>query len=392
MAIRSTIATAVKSGGGNKDASKTSAGYTLPMPSTYDLQRWAANRSKGSSDSSSKETNTVTAVNKDDTSKAKETNVVKGTGSLLGKDVARTVSDVWSKLKLGLSGNGKTTTSEDPETMTAEDIINSIYGATTSEGSTSYFDKNNRQYLDQSQRLSDQIYNYTDFLKNLGVNVMTEAQSNPLETDWGKALLDYYGVASLDAANGALADGAADNNGNIDSYAAANAERQRLSKLNAGITALSGMSSDRVSNMLSVLDSIGVNTANLFNIEDSNLTTAADNAATAAGLDSSIYSTDAQSTADYYNAMLSLYGGSSTDETDETEETTLDKETAKDLMKVLWDSSRNKTTVLDDMVAINPAYANYLPGLEYWLDQIIQLEQNGGTTYEDLGTAIALGV
>lgn len=327
--------------------------------------------------------------------------------TLLGKHTNTLLKSAWDKLTFGASGNRGADVSKDAETMTPEDIFGSLMESVGSSDHMATYRTNNQQYLDQSKKLSDQIYNYTDFLKNLGVDAMAEAKANPLETDWGKALLNYYGVASLDAANGALADGAADNGGNIDSYAAANAERQRLSKLNAGITALSGMSSDRVNNMLSVLNGIGVNTANLFGIEDSNLTTAAGNVATAADLGATLYGTDAQSkadyanylatlhsidaqsTTDYYNAMLGLFGGGSTgDTTTETGATDnyLDKETAKDLLKLLWDSSNDKEKVLDDMVAMYPGYANYLLGLEYWLDEIIAAE-NGS----QLGETVATG-
>ena len=162
------------------------------------------------------------------------------------------------------------------------------------------FRAGNQQYRNSSQKLSDRIYSSDDFLKNLGVEIMSEAKKNPLETDWGKSILDYYGIAGDAAASSINASRAGENAGNIDSYAAANAERQRLAKLGQGVAAVSGMSGDRVNSMLSVLDGIGVNTANLLGIEGQyNLPTLTENNAVVGDLMATLYGTDASSTAAY---------------------------------------------------------------------------------------------
>lgn len=94
---------------------------------------------------------------------------------------------------------------------------------------------------------------------------------NPTETDWGRAILDYYGIDSVAAANGANASGAAVNAGNVDSYAAANAQRQRLATLNQGINAVSNLASQRFATALQGLQAMGVDVNALLGIEGGNV-------------------------------------------------------------------------------------------------------------------------
>ncbi len=180
-------------------------------------------------------------------------------------------------------------------------------------------------YTKNSETFMTGIGDFLTWMKTNANTAFAEASGNPLETEWGKSILDYYGLLGDQSANAVNAATAGENAGNIDSYAAANAERQRLSKLGQGISAVSGMSTDRVNNMLSVLNSIGVNTNELFGtMGEYGVNTAADYAgslyATDAGLASSLfgtgadfaatkYATDAQSTADLEANLAALYSG-----------------------------------------------------------------------------------
>jgi hypothetical protein len=94
---------------------------------------------------------------------------------------------------------------------------------------------------------------------------------DPTKTDWGKAILSYYGIESGAAANGANASGAAENAGNVDSYAAANAQRQRLATLNQGINAVSSVANQKFSSALQGLQAMGVDVNALLGIEGGNV-------------------------------------------------------------------------------------------------------------------------
>lgn len=110
---------------------------------------------------------------------------------------------------------------------------------------------------------------YKWYFTNVAGEVQKELFKNPLETDWGKALLDAYGVKGYNAGQGVKATTAAENAGNIDSYAAANAERQRAAKLGQGVEAIMGLNEQRNSNLLSFLNNLGVNTSAMFGSSES---------------------------------------------------------------------------------------------------------------------------
>ncbi len=181
---------------------------------------------------------------------------------------------------------------------------------------------NNEKALSQSQALSDQIYQKADDLIARYGDLYDDQKSfNPLGTDWGKTLLDYYGVKSGSDAKAATGAYAIDNGGNVDSYAAANGARQRLSTLNQGVSAISGMSQDRFNNMLSTLQSIGVDTANLFDIERQNVSDSFANAQHSGALLGDAYGTDkaveAEKAASYNDLIASIYGDTASKEATE---------------------------------------------------------------------------
>lgn len=101
-------------------------------------------------------------------------------------------------------------------------------------------------------------------MMNTAINSFT---ANPLETDWGKQMLEAYGIKADDSATGVKASAAAENSGNVDSYAVANAERQRIAKLGQGIEAINGMNAERNNNLINLLNNIGVNTQTLLGLE-----------------------------------------------------------------------------------------------------------------------------
>lgn len=121
-------------------------------------------------------------------------------------------------------------------------------------------------------------------------------KQNPLETDWGKAIMSQYGLDGDVAAKSEWADAAASNGGNIDSFAEANARRQRLSYLNSGVNAVNEASTQRFSNMIGALEKMGVNTQQLLGISTSNAQSAMDAA-------KNRYSDDTTATVAYNNMV-----------------------------------------------------------------------------------------
>lgn len=119
---------------------------------------------------------------------------------------------------------------------------------------------------------------------------------NPLETDWGKAIMSQYGLDGDVAAKSEWADAASSNGGNIDSFAEANARRQRLSYLNSGVNAVNEASTQRFSNMIGALEKMGVNTQQLLGISTSNAQSAMDAA-------KNRYSDDTTATVAYNNMV-----------------------------------------------------------------------------------------
>lgn len=122
---------------------------------------------------------------------------------------------------------------------------------------------------------------------------------NPLETDWGKAIMSQYGLDGDVAAKNEWADAASSNGGNIDSFAEANARRQRLSYLNSGVNAVNEASTQRFSNMIGALEKMGVNTQQLLGISTSNAQSAMDAA-------KNRYSDDTTATVAYNNMVQNV--------------------------------------------------------------------------------------
>lgn len=74
---------------------------------------------------------------------------------------------------------------------------------------------------------------------------------------WYENLMAQYQLGGSDAARGALASGASSNSGNIDSYAAANANRQQLAFTNAGVEAALNTAAQNLQAWQNLYDSMG---------------------------------------------------------------------------------------------------------------------------------------
>lgn len=102
-----------------------------------------------------------------------------------------------------------------------------------------------KQYMGEQTARYDDLYNW---LKN----------ENFYESDTAKSIMDYYNAMGGKAADEATAEGIAQNAGNIDSYAAANALRQQLDFTNAGNAAVLNQYNAQAGNMLDTLRALGV--------------------------------------------------------------------------------------------------------------------------------------
>ncbi len=102
-----------------------------------------------------------------------------------------------------------------------------------------------KQYMGEQTARYDDLYNW---LKN----------ENFYESDTAKNIMSYYNAMGGKAANEATAEGMAQNAGNIDSYAAANALRQQLDFTNAGNNAVLNQYNAQSGKMLETLKALGV--------------------------------------------------------------------------------------------------------------------------------------
>jgi hypothetical protein len=115
----------------------------------------------------------------------------------------------------------------------------------------------------------------SDFSKNLNTSRENiESKYNTLFEDlrtgdytkepYYQTILDSYGIKGDAAANDASASGAAANGGNLDSYAAANAQRQQLAFKNAAQSAALNAYNSEVASLLKTLGDLGVNVNDLY--------------------------------------------------------------------------------------------------------------------------------
>lgn len=121
------------------------------------------------------------------------------------------------------------------------------------------FTDNNALTQSQSQNLLNQLSQFaTDQSGRYDSHYNWLKDYNPYNSDMGRALMGYFDQHGNTAAGNAIASGAADNAGNIDSYAAANANRQQLAFKNAGANAITNQYNAQTTQMLNTLQSLGV--------------------------------------------------------------------------------------------------------------------------------------
>lgn len=202
-----------------------------------------------------------------------------GNTSETGKtDGGNTSTD--TSTNVSTSGKQEDVTNSKTATDAALDLVAQLFG-----GYNNNMGDFQTNYADKAWEMIESYYN-----------------ENPLETDYGKAILDYYGVLGENSANAVNAATAGENAGNIDSFAAANAERQRLSRYGQAVQNIYGMSSERAKNVNDLLSNLGVNMNELYKTRGQyGVGTAADYAA-------NLYNTDASSTAAYNELMAALEG------------------------------------------------------------------------------------
>lgn len=136
----------------------------------------------------------------------------------------------------------------------------------------------NRDYYDTGKQQLDYLNNF---------DVTKQSYYDPI--------MSQYKLKGNDAAQGAYARGAADNGGNIDSYAAANANRQQLAFTNAGMQAALNQANQNQQNWQNVYGTMGGHLTDMGNINAKNLQTGA-----------AVYETDATERMNAVNAAANL--------------------------------------------------------------------------------------
>lgn len=91
---------------------------------------------------------------------------------------------------------------------------------------------------------------------------------NPFTTEVGRSILSKYDLAALQGRDNQAAGGAADNGGNIDSFAAANALRQQAALISQGQTAALEAHKQKLDHARALLSDMGVNIDRVFNQEE----------------------------------------------------------------------------------------------------------------------------
>lgn len=130
------------------------------------------------------------------------------------------------------NNSAPTTETPKPDTTTITGKINDLYG----------IQKSDREKMaGKYDTLEDYNYNH-----------------NPYESEIGKSIMEDYKFKGKTASDNAVASGGADNSGNIDSYAAANANRQQLAFTNAGKQAVLNDFNTRITHAKDILNNLGV--------------------------------------------------------------------------------------------------------------------------------------
>lgn len=218
------------------------------------------------------------------------------------KSDEETEFDEWYD-NLGKVASGDKRTVSEQQT----DYIDKLMGIGTGETSPQTSDavsklmdqwfSDNQTYIDRSGELHDAGMSGLDSLLNYDYT----------QQSFYQPIMDTYNLYGDNAANGALATGAAGNAGNIDSYAAANAARQQLAFTNAGHQAALAAAAQ---NQGSYLDLYGMMGANNSDLRLNNATTM--NAI------NNMYSTDANERQAANDVIRQLFGDESSERVNAT--------------------------------------------------------------------------
>lgn len=113
-------------------------------------------------------------------------------------------------------------------------------------------------------------------------------------------IMSQYKLGGEDAANGVYANGSSENSGNIDSYAAANANRQQLAFTNAGNAAALQAAQQNATNWQNLYSQMSTDLTNRDSINSQNIATTAD-----------MYATDANERANATNQLFNYINNES---------------------------------------------------------------------------------
>ena len=117
-------------------------------------------------------------------------------------------------------------------------------------------DATRRKLDEQWQGMNDDYKDTRGMYK--GVYDAYGLSQDPFKTDWGQSMMASYELDGSKKSDNAIASGAAANGGNIDSFAAANARRARLTEENMGKMMVHNAAMDRINGAKSLLEQLGV--------------------------------------------------------------------------------------------------------------------------------------
>ena len=180
----------------------------------------------------------------------------------------------------GLVGRGMTREAADAAITWDEDTGEVLLGATkigtpdavidgvSYMGDTSALDNSINDFVSRNgitnsnkNTVSQQNQNLIDKYNKL-LEIYTN--ENAFETEEGKSILSRYDTKALEARDNAVAEGAASNGGNIDSFSAANAARQQAAYRSMGEDKALEAHQQKINNILNILSALGVRTDTIY--------------------------------------------------------------------------------------------------------------------------------
>lgn len=138
-----------------------------------------------------------------------------------------------------------------------------------------------RSYVDDPNKAASAVAEYVErtgfqdpnFVNNQNQQMAKNAwklynylmETSPFMTDEGKAILDRYDLKAMSAKDNALAENASANDGNIDSFAAANALRQQAALRSMGEEAALAAHQQKIDSAVKILESLGARVDTAYN-------------------------------------------------------------------------------------------------------------------------------